>query len=243
MKLKKYNDFINESFGTSGEYNKFLKSKSIDLELINDSLFDVKQFAKIKNYVYLVDSKEHIINTEVHDNEKYKMFYICQIQYNLVSGKNDFNKILDNLNTIKISLEEMIDRVEAEGLKIDKNEYWLDKITKIEEDDEITHTFSISFISDEIDTKELKDIFDIYNTTQDNEYLKGLKKLRKIYREEGIDFDNHMDTTDVDEYIHIGIFIDDDLFVVAVYNTETKQFSIDEDEVLDSVDAYNEING
>jgi hypothetical protein len=236
MKLKKYNDFIKESFGTSVEYNNFLKSKSIDLDLFDDSLFDVKQFAKVKTYRYLVDSKGHTINTEIDDNEKYKMFYICQIQYSLVPGKNDFNKVLDNLNTIKISVEEMIDRVEAEGLKIDKNEYWLDKTTGHER---VIHTFSISFISDEISTKELKDTFDIYNTSQDKEYLKGLKRLRQIYREEGIDFDRYMDTTDMDEYIQIGVFIgEDDLYVVASYNIETKQFSIDEDEVLDSVDAY-----
>jgi hypothetical protein len=238
MKLKKYNDFIKESFGTSAEYNNFLKSKSIDLDLFDDSLFDVKQFAKVRTYRYLVDSKGHTINTDVDDNEKYKMFYVCQIEYNLVPGKNDFNKTLDNLNNIKISLEEMIDRVEAEGLKIDKNEYW-NTTVPMQNREEITHTFHITFLSDEINTEELKNKFDIYNTTQANEYLEGLKKLRKIYRENGIDFDRYMDTTDDEEYIYIGIFIDD-LFVVGVYNTETKQFSIDEDEVLDSIDAYNE---
>ena len=50
MKLKKYNDFIKESFGTSIEYNNFLKSKSIDLDLFDDSLFDVKQFAEVKTF-------------------------------------------------------------------------------------------------------------------------------------------------------------------------------------------------
>ena len=82
MKLKKYNDFIKESFGTSAEYNNFLKSKSIDLDLFDDSLFDVKQFAKVRIYRYLVDSKGHTINTDVDGNEKYKMFYVCQIEYN-----------------------------------------------------------------------------------------------------------------------------------------------------------------
>jgi len=240
MKLKKYNDFIKESFGTSGEYNNYLKEKSIDLDLFDDSLFDVKQFATVRTYRYLVDSKGHTINTEVDDNEKYKILYTCQIQYNLVPGKNDFNKTLDNLNTIKISLEEMIDRVEAEGLKIDKNEYWIDKL--LTNTEKITHTFSISFTSDEIDTKELKDKFDIYNTTQDKEYLEGLKKLRNIYRAEDIDFDRYMDTTDQDELILIGMFISDDLYGVGEYNTETKEFTIDRQEISDSVEAYNEEN-
>ena len=235
MKLKKYNDFIKESFGTSQQYANFLTSKAISTDIFNDSLFDVKQFARVNNYRYLVDSKGHAVNTEVDENENYKILYTCQIQYSLTPGKNDFSKVLDNLNTIKISVEEMIDRVESEGVKLDKNEYWLDKTTGHER---VIHTFSISFISNEISTEELKDIFDIYNTSQDKEYLEGLKKLREIYRKEDIDFDRYMDTTDMDEYIQVGMFIADDLYGVASYNTETKQFTIDEDEVATSIDDY-----
>jgi hypothetical protein len=222
MKLKKYNDFIKESFSTSQQYADFLTSKAISTDIFNDSLFDVKQFSRVSNFRYLVDSKGHSINTEVDDNEKYRLLYTCQIQYSLVPGKNDFNKVLDNLNTIKISVEEMIDRVESEGLKLEVNEYWLDKTTGHER---VIHTFSISFISNEISTKELKDTFDIYKTSQDKEYLDGLKRLRQIYKEDNIDFDRYMDTTDMDEYIQIGVFIGEDLYGVASYNTETKQFS------------------
>jgi len=239
MKLKRYNDFIKESFGTSKQYADFLTSKAVSTDLFNDSLFDVKTFARVNNYRYLVDSKGHAINTEVDDNEKYKILYTCQIQYSLVPGKNDFNKVLDNLNTIKISVEEMIDRVESEGLKLEVNEYWLDKTTGHER---VIHTFSISFISNEINTKELKDTFDIYKTSQDKEYLDGLKRLRQIYKEEGIDFDRYMDTTDMDEYIQIGVFIGEDLYGVASYNAETKQFSVDDDEIVSSVNAYREDN-
>lgn len=239
MKLKKYNDFIKESFGTSKQYADFLTSKAVSTDLFNDSLFDVKQFSRVSNFRYLVDSKGYSINTEVDDNEKYRLLYTCQIQYSLVPGKNDFNKVLDNLNTIKISVEEMIDRVESEGLKIDRNVYDVDKTTGHER---VIHTFTISFISDEISTKELKDTFDIYKKSQDKEYLDGLKKLRNIYREEGIDFDRYMDTTDMDEYIQIGMFIGEDLYGVASYNTETKQFSIDSDEISDSISAYREDN-
>lgn len=239
MRLKRYNDFINESFGTSQQYADFLTSKVIPSDVFNDSLFDVKQFARVSNYRYLIDSKGHAINTEVDDNEKYRILYTCQIQYSLIPGKNDFNKVLDNLNTIKISVEEMIDRVESEGLKLDRNVYDVDKTTGHER---VIHTFTISFISDEISTKELKDTFDIYKTSQDKEYLDGLKQLRNIYKEEGIDFDRYMDTTDMDEYIQIGVFIGEDLYGVASYNTETKQFSIDSDEISDSISAYREDN-
>ena len=246
MKLKKYNDFIKESFGTSQQYANFLTSKAISTDIFNDSLFDVKQFAKVSNFRYLVDTKGRAINTEVDDNEKYKLLYTCQIKYSLIPGKNDFNKVLDNLNTIKISVEEMIDRVEAEELKLEKNEYWLDKTTGHER---VIHTFSISFISDEISTEELKDIFNTYNTSQDKEYLDGLKQLRNIYREEGIDFDRYMDTnTDAmgmatdEEYIQVGVFMGDDLYGVASYNTKTKRFIIDENEISDSINAYREDN-
>jgi hypothetical protein len=237
MKLKKYNDFIKESFGTSQQYANFLTSKAISTDIFNDSLFDVKQFANVINFRYLVDTKGHAVNTEVDDNEKYRLLYTCQIQYSLIPGKNDFNKVLDNLNTIKISVDEMIDRVEAEELKLEKNEYWLDKTTVHER---VIHTFSISFISDEISTEELKDIFNTYNTSQDKEYLDGLKQLRNIYREEGIDFDRYIDTNEIDEYTQIGVFIGDDIYGVASYNTKTKQFTIDENEISDSVSAYRE---
>ena len=239
MKLKRYNDFIKESFGTSQQYADFLTSKAVSTDLFNDSLFDVKTFARVNNYRYLVDSKGHAINTEVDDNEKYKILYTCQIQYSLVPGKNDFNKILDNLNTIKISVEEMIDRVESEGVKLDRNVYDVDKTTGHER---VIHTFTISFISDEISTKELKDTFDIYKTSQDKEYLDGLKRLRQIYKEDNIDFDRYMDTTDDEEYIEVGVFIGDDLYGVASYNMKTKQFTIDEDEIVASVNAYREDN-
>jgi len=246
MKLKKYNDFIKESFSTSQQYANFLTSKAISTDIFDDSLFDVKQFARVNNYRYVVDTKGHAVNTEIDDNETYRLLYTCQIQYSLVPGKNDFNKILDNLNTIKISVDEMIDRVEEEGLKIESNEYWSDKTTGHER---VIHTFSISFISDEISTQELKDIFNTYNTSQDKEYLDGLKQLRNIYREEGIDFDRYMDTnTDAmgmtadEEYIQVGVFLGDDLYGVASYNTKTKQFTIDEDEIVASVNAYREDN-
>ncbi len=246
MKLKKYNDFIKESFGTSQQYANFLTSKAISPDIFNDSLLDVKQFAKINNFRYLLDTKGNSVNTEVDDNEKYRLLYTCQIQYSLIPGKNDFNKVLDNLNTIKISVDEMIDRVEAEELKLEKNEYWLDKTTartNLGRHERVIHTFSISFISDEISTEELKDIFNTYNTSQDKEYLDGLKQLRNIYREEGIDFDRYIDTNHDEEYIQVGVFMGDDLYGVASYNTKTKRFIIDEDEIVASVNAYREENG
>lgn len=235
MKLKRYNDFINESFGTSQEYANFLTSKAIPSDIFNDSLFDVKTFARVNNYRYLVDSKGHAVNTDVDDNEKYKILYTCQIQYSLVPGRNDFNKVLDNLNTIKISLDEMIDRVESEGLKLESNEYLLDKTTGHER---VIHTFSISFLGEEISTEELKKSYTDYTNFQDKEYLEGLKRLRQIYREDNIDFDRYMDTTEDEDHIMVGVFIDEDLYVVGTYNRNTKRFTIDQEEIANSIDAH-----
>jgi len=235
MKLKRYNDFIKESFSTSQQYADFLTSKAISSDIFNDSLFDVKQFARVSNYRYLIDTKGHAINTEVDDNEKYKLLYTCQIKYSLIPGKNDFNKVLDNLNTIKISIDEMIDRVEEEGLKLESNVYDVDKTTGHER---VIHTFSISFISNEISIEELKKYYTDYLNFQDKEYLKGIQDLRNIYKLDSIDFDRYMDTVDDEEYIQVGVLFDDELYQVATYNTKTKQFTIDMEEIVKSIDDY-----
>ena len=249
MKLKRYNEFsINESFGKSKEYGDFLKSKSINLDLFSDSLFDVKEVAIVNTYRYLVDSKGHGFTEIVNNDEKYRVLYSCLIQYNIKSGKNDFNKVIDNLNTINISIDEMTSRAESKGLKVKDNNYIVTSLAvghpeSVDNTKEsINHKFHITFLSNEIDTKELKDTYNKYISTKDKEYLDGLKQLRNIYREEGIDFDKYMDTSDNEEFILIGVFIGDDLYGVGEYNKETKQFTIDEDEIKDSVNAYREDN-
>jgi hypothetical protein len=241
VRLKKYNDFINESFGTSKEYQYFLTSKAISLDIFYDSLFDVKQFATVKAFRYLVDSEGKTVNTDVDDKKKYRMLYVCQIQYNLVPGKNNFNKIVDNLNTIKISIEEMIDRVESEGLKLEDNQYWIDKTTGHER---INQSFSISFLGDEINTQELKKSFDEYGKFNDKEYLDGLRILRDFYIREDIDFDKHMDTQEDGNHIIIGFVLesvetgDIDIYGIGYYNRAIKRFTINEEEIKRSIEAY-----
>jgi len=241
MKLKKYSEFINESFGTSKEYQDLLTSKAISLDIFYDSLFDVKQFATVKSFRYLVDSEGKAVNTDVDDSKKYRMLYVCQIQYNLAPGKNNFNKLVDNLNTIKISIEEMIDRVESEGLKLESSDYWVDKTTGHER---INNSFSISFLGEEIDTKELKNSFEEYGKFNDKEYLEGLRRLRAVYDNEGIDFDKYMDTQEDGDFIMVGFVLesveygDIDIYGVGVYNRGTKIFTINEEEIEESISAY-----
>lgn len=230
--IKSWNIF--ESFGTSKDYQDFLTSKSISLDLFNDSLFDVKQFASSMTYRYLVDSKGHAVNTDIDENEKYKILYQTRIEYRVKNGKNDISKIIDKLNTIKISIEEMVDRAEAEGLVLDKNVYETST-----SDTESVHLFGIFFTGEEIDISELKDSFEEYKKFQDIEYLSGLKRLRHVYNMEGINFDRYMDTTDAEEIILVGVFVDEELYVVGTYNRETKIFSFNEDEINNSIEAIN----
>jgi hypothetical protein len=129
----------------------------------------------------------------------------------------------------------MIDRVEEEGLKLEKSEYFTDKTTGHER---VTHRFEISFISNEISTEELKKYYTDYLNFQDKEYLKGIQDLRNIYKLDNIDFDRYMDTVDDEEYIQVGVFFDDELYQVATYNTKTKQFTIDMEEIVKSIDDY-----
>ena len=234
----KYLKSFNESFGTSKEYGDFLKSKAMSLDLFNDTMIEVKDFARVNVFRYLVDSKGHAVNTDVDDNEKYRMLYNCQIQYELVPGRNKFDKVLQNLNTIQLSIEELTSRAESEGLTLDENYYLVDKTTGHER---VNHTFIISFLSSEIPTLELKDVYNDYISFQDKEYLDGLKRLREYYRRADIDFDRYMDTTDDAELILVGVFIDEDLYGVATYNRETKKFTIDDDEVHNSISAYSEL--
>ena len=51
-----------------------------------------------------------------------------------------------------------------------------------------------------------------------------------------------MDTTDDNELILIGMFVGDDIYGVASYNTITKQFIIDENEIEETVNIYREEN-
>ena len=47
---------------------------------------------------------------------------------------------------------------------------------------------------------------------------------------------------DDEEYIQVGVFIGDDLYGVGTYNKNTKVFSIDEDEIANSIYTYIEEN-
>lgn len=162
-------------------------------------------------------------------------YIIIYIQYKLIPGRNKFNTILNNLNIINTSIEELIDRCESNGLKLEDNVYLIDKSTGHER---IYHTFIISFIGDEININDLKDIYNKYINFQDKEYIEGIKKLSEIYKEHGINFNDQMDLLDNGNYIEIGFNVDDDIYDVATYNKENKKFTIDRDEIDRSIESW-----
>lgn len=74
--IKDYNSFIIlESFSTSREYNDFLKSKTLSMiEIMNDSLSEVKDFSSVNIYRYLIDSNGKVLNINI-DDQKYRIYY------------------------------------------------------------------------------------------------------------------------------------------------------------------------
>ena len=86
--------------------------------------------------------------------------------------------------------------------------------------------------------EELKKTYIQYSTLQDKEYLDGLKQLRTYYASADINFDNIMDTNEDENIIMVGVFIDEDIYGIASYNRETKKFTIDYQEVDNTIDIY-----
>ena len=234
MIITKFDKFIKESFAQSKEYSDFLKSNDIlNKRFFTESLMGVSDIDNCSVHFYknIYDIKGHLINTEVKE-EEYKVNYTIRINYKVKSELNpkEFDSILDNLNIIQTSLSEMKDRcldderlsLKDDSISIDKNEY----------------EFYVKFESD-IDLDSLKMYYNKWVDFEDEEYIKGIKELEKIYKEEGIDFYKHMDTNGEGNLLLVGFFGEDsELYIIASYNKETKDFSIDEGEVDISIHNY-----
>lgn len=133
--IKKFNNFqINESFSQSKEYDDLLKSKSKDKSFFLDNLEEVSDLSntKISYYNYIVDSKGHMVNVDIDKNDTYVIKYVIVIDYKMQKEyeTDNFFKVIDDLNTIKISIEEMIDRCEVE-LKLSLNKVLNDDVHKL----------------------------------------------------------------------------------------------------------------
>ena len=242
MKIKNWSEFsINESFSLSKELYDFISKNSIKWSEFTDSLMEVKDIkqVEIKRWTSIVDDKDHTINVELEDGVNYKFNYLLRISYTLKKkGKlEDFYKSQQDLNTISISIQEMIDRV-SEIVELKSNKYTVEDFNGL-----IKYQFEIQFKSD-INLQELKNSYDDYKkNSQFNtpEFNAGMKKITDYYLKRNIDPSEYLDTTDSEDYILVGFITDYDLYGIADYNIKTKKFSIDWGEIDGSIDYMNGI--
>lgn len=232
MKLKKFNDFIiNESFSQSKEYVDFVKSIAKKRTFFTDNLlevYDLGNKVNVSYYSYIIDSAGHLINVDIDKDDKYKMRYIISIDYltkEEYNNSNEFFKIIDDLNIIKISIEELIERC-GEYLHLSLNRV-LNEKNKI--------SFIIHFEED-IKNEDLINAYNNWLEFEDEEYKEGMRELYEIYHDEEIDIAKFIDTNHTPETIDIGFMADDDIFVIARYYRKSKQFIIDKSELYNSIE-------
>lgn len=243
MKMQNFSEFkVNESFSLSKELSIFISKNSINWSDFTDSLIEVKDIkgVDIKRWVYVIDDKGHVINVDLEDGVDYKFNYLIRISYSFKkkSSIGDFYKSQENLNTISISIQEMIDRA-SEVAKFKSSEYEIDYISS---EDLVRYQFEIEFTSD-INLDELKKYYKDYKSSGFNtpEFNAGMKEIISYYKRRNIEPSEYLDTADAEDYILIGFLTDDDLYGIAQYNTKTKKFTIDYNEIDNSIDYLNEI--
>lgn len=236
MKLRKFKDFeiIKESFSQSKEYVDLLKSKAKDESFFTDNLSEVSDLrgkVKIDYYRYLIDQNGHMINVDVDKENKYKINYIISIKYFTKEeyDTNQFSKVIDDLNTIKISVEEMIDRCKEE-VDLSLNRVLNDK-------DNISY---IIHFQENIDIEDVLNSYNDWVNFEDEEYRKGMEELDNMYYGEGIELSKFLDTNHTESTIDIGFMADDDLYFIAQYNRIKKKFKIFYSEIYASMEWYNE---
>jgi hypothetical protein len=240
--IKKFNDFqINESFSQSKEYNDLLNSKSKSKGFFLDNLEEVSDLsnAKVSYYNYIVDSKGHMVNVDIDEKENYVIKYVIVIDYKMQKEypTDNFFKVIDDLNIIKVSIEEMIDRCKGE-LKLSLNKV-LNDVNTLRQNNDNKLSFVIHFDSD-INSKDLYNTYKDWEKFEDSEYKVGMEELDNIYYGEGIDLSKFIDTQDVGDYKDIGFITDDgEIYIIAHYHRSKKVFTIDRDEVRESINWYN----
>jgi hypothetical protein len=140
--------------------------------------------------------------------------------------------VIDDLNIIKLSIEEMIDRCKEE-VTLSLNKVLNDDVNKI--------SFIIHF-DGKLESKDLYNSYKDWEEFEDKEYKIGIEELVELYREEGIDLNKFLDTQDAGDYKDIGFVTDDgEIYIIAHYNIEKKKFTIDRAEVRESINWYSSV--
>lgn len=243
MKIKKFQDFsLNESFALSTEFWNFVRKNSIDWEKFEESLYDIRQIHNcfLNKNCGIADENGHWMNVSLEEDKKYRIVYSIGINFYRDDSMDiqDFVKTQEDLNTISISLQEMIDRVSTD-LKLKKNEVKINK-----HDRQINFNFDVEFQSEILDNKELKNVYDNYlqTTSHTPEFNEGIKKLTEYYKRQGIELGKYLDTSSAGGTIMVGFLTEDDLYVIADYTISSKKFDIDYSEVESSIEWWMENN-
>ncbi len=247
MKIKNWNQFtINESFGVSSELFDFIKSNSIDTSEFTDSLIHITDIpgATVHTSTHIVDQKGYIINIELEEGAKYKFNHTIRINYVVPkSGElEEFFKIQENLNTISICIQEMLARI-SDKVTLIENEFET-LISTVSGYQETKYYFSLVFQSEVEDIEKLKKSYNDYlkSTQYTPEFNKGIKELTGAFDLANIQLQEHIDTLNDEESIHVGFVTEDEIYRIGVYNKRNKTFRIDWVEVEQAIEAWLEAN-
>jgi hypothetical protein len=175
-----------------------------------------------------------MINVDVDRKENYMIKYVIVIDYKMQKEykTDNFFNVIDDLNIIKLSIEEMIDRCKEE-VTLSLNKVLNDDVNKI--------SFIIHF-DGKLESKDLYNSYKDWEEFEDKEYKIGIEELVELYKEEGIDLNKFLDTQDAGDYKDIGFVTDDgEIYIIAHYNIEKKKFTIDRAEVRESINWYSSV--
>lgn len=247
-RIKKYNNFlINESFVNSGEYSDFLKEYSLPKDFFLDNLLEVNDIQNCNiTFPKMIADEKGLFIKEFDENKEYRIKYMVLIVYKLKKDYDfdGFSKKIDEMETIRMSIQEMIDRCVDKGLTLDHNKVMIEGIPRTSPLDESSHTtFYIHFLSDVINDK-LKSYYQKWNKDIGNQYHEMMKQLKGFYKTYGIDFDKFYDTNDTEDHIQIGMFPpgDADLHHVATYYKKENRYDIEHDTLMDSLHDFDDFS-
>lgn len=251
MRIKRYRDFsLNESFGLSKELWGYISKNSLDTSELHDSLIELEDNRNINIQItrHIIDKEGHIIGINLDENQEYRVKYDLRIDYNLPSnGKIDkFYEIQEQLNSISMCIQEMIDRV-SDRVILKRDNFKISESTIGQK--EVVYNFVLEFLSEPINIEVLNKYYQEYKSRSTHfspEFNDGIKKLTDHYRnKERIDLLKFLDTSEPEnfDYIIVGFMTEDDIYGIADYDKQTKKFSIDWSEVEASIDWYRENYG
>lgn len=245
MKLIKWSEFyVNESFNLSKEFYGFISNNRIDWEEFTDSLYEILDLkgVEISKRVSIVGKDGKEITSEIDVNSTYKIVYSLKICYELINKGNlqDFLESQQGLNTISISIQEMIDRV-SDKAKLEQN-YFIAKELDLHQGTCIRYIFDLKFQSDEINIQDLQKSYNEYKqkTEFTPEFNKGIDELAKYYSKYNISLGEYLDTMIDTDLILVGFMTDEGIYGIGQYNKKSKKFTIDWQEVENSIEWWNE---